>query len=106
MRELTKKEVMIMKITETQIELIKPQNGLIGFASVVIDGNLYLSSIGIHKKLNGEGYRLTYPNKGQFAIFHPINKESGFAIEQAIFEKLKNVMNKVNNSCSNTITPI
>jgi hypothetical protein len=39
-----------MKITEIQIEFIKPNNGLIAFASLVIDGNIYLSSIAIHKK--------------------------------------------------------
>ena len=84
-----------MKITEVQIELIKPINGLVGFASLVIDDNLYLSSIAIHKKLNTEGYRLTYPNKGQFTIFHPINKQTSSQVECAVFGKLKDVMNKV-----------
>lgn len=84
-----------MQITEIQIELIKPNNGLIGFASLVVDGNIYLSSIAIHKKLNSSGYRLTYPSKGKFTIFHPIHKESSNQIEQAIFAKLKDVMNKV-----------
>ena len=84
-----------MKITEVQIELIKSTNGLIGFASLVIDDNFYLSSIAIHKKLNADGYRLTYPNKGQFTIFHPINKQSSSQVELAVFGKLKDVMNKV-----------
>ena len=85
-----------MQITEIQIELIKPNNELVGFASLVAGGNIYLSSIAIHKKLSSSGYRLTYPSKGRFAIFHPINKESSFAIEQAVFSKLKEVMNKCN----------
>lgn len=84
-----------MKITEVQIELIKPNNGLIGFASLVIDDNFYLSSIAIHKKLNVDGYRLTYPNKGQFTIFHPINKQTSSQVESAVFGKLKDVMKKV-----------
>ena len=87
-----------MQITEIQIEFIKPSNGLIGFASLVIDGNIYLSSIAIHKKLNSAGYRLTYPSKGKFAIFHPINKEASNKVEQAVFGKLKDVMNKSNNN--------
>jgi len=86
-----------MQITEIQIELIKPNNGLIGFASLVVDGNIYLSSIAIHKKLNSTGYRLTYPSKGRFAIFHPIHKEASNRIEQAIFAKLKDVMKKIEN---------
>ena len=84
-----------MKISEVQIELIKPNNGLIGFASLVIDDNFYLSSIAIHKKLNAEGYRLTYPNKGHFTIFHPINKQTSTQVEAAIFGKLNDVMKKV-----------
>tara|TARA_R110000787_G_scaffold224349_1_gene332527 strand:- start:1149 stop:1436 length:288 start_codon:yes stop_codon:yes gene_type:complete len=83
-----------MKITEIQIEIVKPNNGLVGFVNIVIDGNIYLSSIAIHKKLNSTGYRLTYPNKGKFAIFHPIHKKASNQIEQAIFAKLKDVMNK------------
>jgi len=84
-----------MQITEIQIELIKPNNGLVGFASLVVDGNIYLSSIAIHKKLNSSDYRLTYPSKGKFAIFHPIHKEASNQIEQAIFAKLKDVMKKI-----------
>lgn len=84
-----------MKITEVQIEFVKPSNGLIGFASLVIDDNFYLSSIAIHKKLNADGYRLTYPNKGYFTIFHPINKQTSSKVETAIFGKLNDVMKKV-----------
>ena len=83
-----------MKITEIQIEFIKPTNGMIGFASLVIDGNIYLSSIAIHKKLNEEGWRITYPSKGNFSIFHPINKTTSKQIEEVIFKKLKEVMSR------------
>ncbi len=85
-----------MKISEVQIEFIKPYNGLIGFASFVIDGSVYISSVAIHTKLNGDGYRLTYPSKGAFTICHPINKSASLEIETAIFSKLKDVMSKVN----------
>ena len=88
-----------MKISEVNIILIKPRNGLIGFASLVINDALYLGSVGIHQKLNGNGYRLTYPTKKTSAnnmdIFHPINREAGKAIETAIFNKLNDVMNRL-----------
>lgn len=83
-----------MKISEVQIEFIKPNNGLIGFASFVIDSSVYISSIAIYTKLDGEGYRLTYPSKGSFAICHPINKSASREIEEAIFNRLKDVMKK------------
>ncbi|MCP4482922.1 MAG: hypothetical protein GY817_09385 [bacterium] len=89
-----------MKITETNIEFIKSKNGLIGFASIVIDNALFLSSIAIHKKLTDDGYRLTYPTKQKadknFNIYYPINKEASKEIENAVFAKLKEVMNKAN----------
>lgn len=87
-----------MKISEVNIILIKPKDGLIGFASIVVDDALYLGSIGIHQKLNG-GFRLTYPTKNsgmhQGNIFHPINGMTGKLIEGAIFNKLNDVMKKV-----------
>jgi stage V sporulation protein G len=95
-----------MEISEVNIDLIKPQNGLIGFASLVIDGDVYLSSIGIHKKLDGTGYRLTYPSKGNHSIFYPINKQSGMIIEQEIIKKLNDVMNKVTYPCQKNTTQI
>jgi DNA-binding cell septation regulator SpoVG len=81
-----------MQITDIKIELIKDRAGLIGFANIVIDSNIYLSSIGIHKKLNKKEYRLTYPKKQDRGIFHPINKEASLVIENAVFKELKKVM--------------
>ncbi|HBC0467222.1 TPA: septation protein SpoVG family protein [Legionella pneumophila subsp. fraseri] len=94
-----------MKISEVHIEFIKPRDGLIGFASFVIEDSIYISSIAIHKKLNGDGYRLTYPSKGNFTICHPINKKASQEIEAAIFSQLKNVMNKVNHNVQKLQSP-
>ena len=89
---------MIMQVTEVDIAFVKPRDGLIAFASVVLDDQLYLSGIAIHSKLVGAGYRLTYPTRkvgeAQFSLFHPIRKSAGLAIERAILEKLKNVVSK------------
>lgn len=91
-----------MKISEVNITMIKPRNGLIGFASLVINDSLFLGSIGIHQKLDGDGYRLTYPTKKtgtyDMDVFHPINRKAGKAIEAAILEKLNDVMKKANNN--------
>ena len=88
-----------MRVGEVRVQLIKPQGGLIAFASLVVDGDLYLSGIGIHRKLDGSGFRLTYPNRKSgrqsFDIFHPINRAAGKAIEDAVLAELKNVLHKV-----------
>ena len=87
---------MYPKISEIQILPIKPNNGLVAFASVIFDDCLYLGSIGIHKRLNGQGYRITYPTKKvackDLNLYHPINREVSQAIEQAITEKANEVL--------------
>ena len=86
-----------MTITEVQITPIKPKDGLIAFASVVVENSLYLGFIGVYTRLDGSGYRLTYPTKkigdNSINIYHPINKETSKAIEQAVFKKLKDIFN-------------
>ncbi len=87
-----------MKVTEVDIAFVKPREGLIAFASVVLDDELYLSGIAIHQTFVGSGHRLTYPTRrvgeAQFNLFHPIRKPIGTAIEQAIFDKLNDVVSK------------
>jgi stage V sporulation protein G len=62
----------------------------------VVREELYLSGIGIHRKLDGSGYRLTYPTRKvgtrSFDIYHPITREAGRAIEEAVIAALKDVL--------------
>lgn len=92
------------RITEIEIIPIKPKNGLLAFASVVFNESLFLGSIGIHSRLDGNGYRLTYPTKivsdRGVNIFHPINKQLSKDIEGAVFAKFKEVMTKANDRYS------
>lgn len=85
-----------MEITDVQITPIKPKNGLIAFANVVIDGCIHLGFIGIHTKLDGSGYRLTYPTKKagvkDLNIYYPASKEMSKMIEEAIFAKVDKIL--------------
>lgn len=85
-----------MTITEIQIIPIKPQSGLVAFASFVLNDNLYLGSIGIMTRPEG-GYRLVYPTKKigirNINIFHPINKNFAETIEKEVIKKFEDVMN-------------
>ena len=87
-------------ISEIEIIQIKPKNGLVAFASLLLENKLYLGSIGIHKKLNSDGYRLTYPNRlignKPIDIYHPINYELSKSIENEVIKKYKDVMEKCN----------
>ena len=93
-----------MRITEVQIIPIKPVNGLVAIASVVFDDCLYLGSIGVYTKLNGFGYRITYPTKDRggksFNIYHPIRKEVSKAIEAAVIEKAEAALNYAEEKCN------
>ena len=104
---MTHEDNAIQIVSEIQIIPIKPQNGLIAFASFIFDDCFYLGSIGIFTRPEG-GYRLTYPTKKindrNINIFHPINKESAEAIEKAVvnkFEELTNRNNKYKPSLGN-----
>jgi DNA-binding cell septation regulator SpoVG len=85
---------MKRNISELQIVPIKPQNGLVAFASFVLDSKLYLGSIGVITRPEG-GFRLLYPTKKvgtkNINIFHPIEKSFAEAIEAAVIEKFEEV---------------
>ncbi len=87
-----------MEISEIQIKVIKPRDGLLGFASFVLNNSLYLSSIGVFSKIDGSGFRITYPTKkvgeADLNIFHPINRELGKKIEDAIIVKAEEIFGK------------
>jgi DNA-binding cell septation regulator SpoVG len=84
-----------MKISEIEVIPVKPHNGLVAFASCVIEDSIYLGSIGLYTRLEG-GYRLSYPTKfignKSLNIYHPINKNFADAVEQAVVKKFEEVM--------------
>lgn len=88
---------MTNRLSEIQIIPIKPQNGLVAFASFVLDESIYLGSIGIMTRLQG-GYRLVYPTKKvaerSLNIFYPINREVAQVIEDEVVRQFEDVMNK------------
>lgn len=85
-------KVMNIDISEVQIIPVKPKDGLVAFASFVLDNKLYLGSIGIITRPEG-GYRLLYPTKKlgikDINIYHPINKSFAREIEKEIISKFE-----------------
>ncbi|MFV0484765.1 MAG: septation protein SpoVG family protein [Candidatus Saccharimonadales bacterium] len=79
-----------MKISEVEIIAVKPKMGVVGFASFVIDDNVYCGLVAIHNRPRG-GYRLVYPTKiadgFNREVFHPITHEAGRLIEEAVISK-------------------
>lgn len=80
-----------MTIKNIEIVPIKPHQGLIGIVHLEFENSLYLGSIGLHRRMDGTGYRITYPTKKvgerNIAIYHPINKLLSKEIETTILQK-------------------
>ena len=83
-----------LSISEVDIIPVKPRNGLIAFASCVVNGQLYLGNIAIHTRLDGSGYRLVFPvkvlpNGKEIQCVHPVTRQAGDQLLQAIVEKFE-----------------
>jgi len=89
-----------IQISEVQIFPVKPKDGLIAFASCVINDSFYLGNIAIYTSPSShEGFRLVYPSKAlpngkEINCVHPINKDAGDLISHAIIEKFKKIISK------------
>lgn len=79
-----------MKIKRVEIIPIRPFEGLIAFANVVLEEGLYLGSIGVHRKLDG-GFRITFPTRkvgeANLCIYHPTQPGISKEFETAICSK-------------------
>jgi len=89
--------VLTLSISEVDIIPVKPRNGLIAFASCVVNGQLYLGNIAIHTRLDGSGYRLVFPvkvlpNGKEIQCVHPVTRQAGDLLLQAIVEKLETLI--------------
>lgn len=84
-------------ISEIQFYPVKPQDGLLGFVSFVLDGKFWMGSVAVFTRRDG-GYRLVYPTRkvaGQnINVFHPINPEVGLQVEQAVSEKVAEIFSE------------
>lgn len=89
-----------LQISEVQIIPIKPKEGLVAFASCVINNALYIGNLAIYTSLSTQsGFRLVYPmkvlpNGKEINCVHPINKETGDSLSEAIIKKFKEVTSK------------
>jgi len=84
-----------MKISKVKIKKVAPKDGLVGFASCVIDDSLYLGNIVVFTRLNQvDKIRLVFPVKEldniKIAMFKPLTSDLYYALEVAIADKYFN----------------
>jgi len=86
-----------IKVSDIQIVPIEPRDGLVGFASCLINHSIKLGDIAIHTKRQG-GYRLVFPAKkieGQYIYYHqPISEPAYQLLESRICDKYKQIIEK------------
>ena len=86
-------------LSEIEIVPIKPRQGLLGFATFVINDAFYIGSVGIHSTPDGS-IRLLYPDKvlingKKISVAHPINKECGELITEAVLRVYRSLLKEV-----------
>lgn len=87
-------------ISEVQIIPVKPQGGLVAFASCVINGQFYVGDIAVYTRPDGQDYRLVYPckvlpNGKRINCFHPINRDAAARLTKAVVSALRDLTEKV-----------
>jgi stage V sporulation protein G len=87
-------------ISEINIVPIKPKEGLLAFASCVLNNQYFIGNIAIYASLDGGNFRLVYPTKllsngKQISCFHPINRETGEALRKAISKKYEELIRHI-----------
>ena len=89
-----------LEISEIQVIPMKPKEGLVAFASCVINNAFYIGNIAVYTSPSTQsGFRLLYPvkilpNGKEIHCVHPINKEGGELISKAIIRKFREIASK------------
>lgn len=86
-----------IRISEIDILPVRPQGGLVAFASCVINDALFLGNVAIHSRLDGSGFRLVYPvkvlpNGKQIHCVHPVTWEAGKLLEEAVIQRFQELI--------------
>lgn len=84
-----KQAIQEILVSEIQIIPVKPKEGLVAFASCVVNSQFYIGNIAIYTRPNGQDYRLVYPckvlsNGKKINRFHPINRQSADQLTRQI----------------------
>lgn len=88
----------LISVSEIQIIPIKPQNGLVAFASCAINNSFYVGDLAVYTAPNSRlGYRIVFPTKKlangkQVACFYPFRKDVEETVTRAIVGKYVELM--------------
>ena len=95
--------MMEICVEEVQVTVVKPQNGLVCFASCSINKCFYIGNIALYSSpTHPLGFRAVFPTKKltsgqQLRIFYPYTKEAEEAVTSAIIKKYVELMSNFQN---------
>lgn len=83
-----------MIFTKIKVNKVVSDNGLVGFASVVLNDCLFLGNIAIFSRLNQpDKFRLVFPEKKngdkKIQLFYPLTSDFYFLLEKEIIDEFK-----------------
>jgi len=87
---------MSFSVSDVQLRFVEDgKDGLLAWASCVIDDAVYLNNIAIRRGKDG-GLMLTYPAKltaarSRYYLFNPISREASAVLERAILQRLAEI---------------
>ena len=86
----------MIKLTEIEIVPVRPNKGLVAFASFILNDSFFIGDVAIYTRIDQPGYRLVYPVRYlvtglRVHCFKPIHKPVADEIENQVsrcYEKL------------------
>ena len=86
----------MIKLTEIEIVPVRPNKGLVAFASFILNDSFFIGDVAIYTRIDQPGYRLVYPVRYlvtglRVHCFKPIHKPVADDIESQVsrcYEKL------------------
>ena len=89
-------------ISEIELIPVKATKGLIFFGNFILDNKYFVGNVAIYSKLDKPGkFRLVYPTKAlrngrQIPVFYPIDHQTSEEIENAVSEKVRELLSPDN----------
>ncbi len=85
--------MQLLNVSQVDLFLLQPKNGLIGFANFILGEGIAVNGVGIYQRLHHPGIRLVYPvrklsNGKQITIIHPIKSNVGSHLEGEVEREL------------------
>lgn len=89
----------VIKVSKIEIVPIPPKNGLVAFASFLINDCFFIGNVAIYSSPScPNGFRLVFPTKAGVSCFHPVNRAVGMKIQNQVISRYLEIIEKLTKS--------